>query len=110
MPPFLFFGDHRWRYPSRFIMPVYCHNRPSPLHDGDQHRCLFLRPAKPVAARVEREYQWPAETVLSKGHRLVGAFASPSEQVARQLNERPRETLQFETPAERFNACVASTG
>jgi hypothetical protein len=27
----------------------------SALYDGDQHRCLFLRPAKPVAARVERE-------------------------------------------------------
>ena len=29
--------------------------------------------------------------------------------VARQLNERPHKTLEFETPTQQFNACVTST-
>lgn len=30
--------------------------------------------------------------------------------VARQLNEKPRKTLHYESPAERYNQCVASIG
>ena len=30
--------------------------------------------------------------------------------IARQLNERRRKTLDYEMPAEAFQACVASTG
>jgi hypothetical protein len=48
------------------------------LADENARRELVVQ--KPVAARVEREHQWPGETVLSEGHQLVGALASLSEQ------------------------------
>jgi len=45
-----------------------------------------------------------------KGMDLSTVSQAKLNAVARRLNERPRKTLNFETPAERFGQCVALTG
>ena len=45
-----------------------------------------------------------------KGMDLSNIHQNRLNAVARQLNERPRKTLNFRTPAERFSQCVATTG
>jgi IS30 family transposase len=44
-----------------------------------------------------------------KGTDLSRYTQAQLNRVARQLNERPRKTLEYETPAEKFHACVAAT-
>ena len=43
---------------------------------GDGHKSLLLRPAKSVAAWVERKHEWIAQAVLSKRYRSVNALPS----------------------------------
>ena len=45
-----------------------------------------------------------------KGMDISGYSQAQLNAVARQLNERPRKTLNYETPAQRFYQSVASTG
>jgi hypothetical protein len=84
--------------------------RPQTLHPGDRYPGLLLRPTAPLAAQFEREHQPLAEAAFPKDTELSVHSQAKLDDVARELNGRPRKTLNFETPPQRFHQYIATTG
>ena len=70
----------------------------------------FCDPYNPCQRGVNENTNGLLRQYFPKGMDLSEVSQAKLNAIARRLNERPRKTLNFETPAERFNQCVASTG
>ena len=71
---------------------------------------FFCDPQQPWQRGSNENINGLLRKYLPKGMDLSNMHQNKLNAIARRLNERPRETLNFRTPAEYFNHCVALTG
>ncbi len=83
------------------------HQRFSLATDVDVY---FCDPQQPWQRGSNENTNGLLRQYFPKGMDMSNIHQNRLNAVARQLNERPRETLHFQTPAERFAQCVASIG
>jgi len=72
-------------------------------------KVYFCDPGSPWQRGSNENTNGLLRQYFPKGMDLSNVHQNRLNAVARRLNERPRETLQFRTPAERFAQCVALT-
>jgi len=78
--------------------------------DSGDIRVYFCDPQDPWQRGSNENANGLLRQYFPTGMDLRDISQSKLNAIARRLNERPRKTLGFETPAERFAQCVASIG
>jgi IS30 family transposase len=73
-------------------------------------KVYFCDPQQPWQRGSNENTNGLLRQYFPKGMDLTNVHQNRLKAVARRLNERPRETLQFYSPAEKLSECVASTG